>query len=235
MILVIFAELHTDRLVERALIRVRGLREVRETLSRGEAGAAEVERCLEVAGHAIARLGRPEACFTQIEATPFKGGARLGNGLEITDEVLAKRYGKDGQFFVYLLSLGYDTGAMMKELNGDYALYHFHYYIARTLLLLIGKELHELAEASHPRTSLVRIPVRLEGEEVLQELPEPEETGKEPARRNWDPAKVARLLPFLEGCRTRLEVTQAGCLKPLFSIVGLMVGTPHIDDDGMDA
>jgi len=215
---VISTDLDSDGLLEQAVQRVRRLREVRETIALNETSAAEVERCLTTAQAAMAKLWQPEACYKQIEFWPIDGGVMIDDTLAIREERLAKRCTKDSLFFVYNHSLGYDSRHMMDEFEGDYALYHFHYYIGRTLLLLIGREFYDQAMAQFPQLRLFRFPIPL-----------PVESAQQYAMKNkhyWDPGKIARILPMLKGCRTNLSVTEAGCISPLFTIIGVMLGTP---------
>jgi hypothetical protein len=215
---VISTDLDSGRLLEQALERVRRLREVRETIALNETSAAEVERCLTTAQAAMAKLWQPEACYKQIEFRPIDGGVMIDDTLAIREERLAKRYTKDSLLFVYNHSLGYDSRHMMDEFEGDYALYHFHYYIGRTLLLLIGREFYDQATAQFPQLRLFRFPIPL-----------PVESEQQRAMKRmhyWDPDKIARILPLLKGSRTNLAVTEAGCISPMFTIVGVMLGTP---------
>jgi hypothetical protein len=215
---VISTNLDGDRLLEQALERVRRLREVRETIALNETSAAEVERCLTVAHSAMAKLWRPEACYRQIEFRPIDGGVMIDDKLAICEERMAKRCAEESLLFVYNHSLGYDSRHMMDEFEGDYALYHFHYYIGRTLLLLIGREFYDQARVRFPHLRLFRFPIPLPVELAQQQAAK--------KKHYWDPDKVARLLPLLKGSKTNLAVTEAGCISPVFTILGVMLGTP---------
>jgi hypothetical protein len=166
----------------------------------------------------MAKLWQPEACYKQVEFRPVTGGVMMEDKLAIREERLAKRYTEDSLLFVYSHSLGYDTRHMMEEFAGDYSLYHFHYYLGRTLLLMIGREFYDQAKARFPHLQLFRFPIPLPEESAQQD-----EVNR---KHYWDPDKVAQLLPLLKGSKTNLAVTEAGCISPLFTILGVMLGTP---------
>ena len=130
-----FTKLDNKALLRQAAIKVRRLREVRETIAVGIEAAEEVERCLAVANDAMEKLMVPEACYEHASCQLLPNGLLLDNRIKVIEPKLVKCYSDDALVFVYNLSLGYDASQMMKELAGDYALYHFHYYIGRTLLL----------------------------------------------------------------------------------------------------
>jgi hypothetical protein len=215
---VIFTELDNDRLLDQAMVRVRRLREVRETMGLNETATAQVEHCLTTAQAAMAKMWQPEACYSQTEIRPIDGGVMIGGEIAIREERVAKRYTEDSSLFVYNHSLGYDARLMMDELEGDYALYHFHYYIGKALLLLIGREFYGQAKAQFPHLRLFRFPIPLPVESAQQH--------QVLRKHYWDPEKIAQILPLLKGSRTDLGVTEAGCISPLFTIIGVMLGTP---------
>ncbi len=214
--------LSTDDLQTEATSKVLRLREIRETIAQGGNAASEVEKCLSIAARAVAHLSRPEACFGEVQATPVEGGIALINGPEILNDRLCARLEEQthepARIYIYGLSLGYDTGQMMAELNGDYSLYHFHYYISRTMLQLIGRELINQVRTRFEDRSWYRFPVlsQIDSDPLMF-------SGSITKKHYWDPERIAMLLPYLNESQTRYKVTDAGCISPLFSIIGIML------------
>lgn len=204
-------------LLEQASAKVMHLREIRETLAAGQHASREVKQCLVRAAEAIQKLSRLEACFGKAEAERIDGGVALQGGPQIIHQKLAARMDKQSSVYTYALSLGYDSKQMMTELKGDYSIYHFHYYLGRTLLQLIGREFIRQVRAGSPDYQWSRFPVlvQMEGEPLVSLK-----------NHYWDPQRIAQLLPLFRETRTHFSVTEAGCISPLFSIVGIMLRTP---------
>jgi hypothetical protein len=213
---VITVDLQQEDLLSHAMANLRALREIRETLAQGAIATREVETCLALARAAMIKLWQPEACYVKLDARLDDKGIALKNGLTLAEPKLRKSFDEESELFAYGLSLGYDAQAMMQELEGDYALYHFHYLLGRTLLLLMGRQLFAHAKATYPGHHLQRFAIPLVLTEALD--------GPVPVRpgNRWDPEKIAQLLPFLKASKTDIEVTEAGCLSPLFTMIGLM-------------
>jgi len=214
--------LSKDDLLASASVKVLRLREIRETLALGDHAAREVKDCLAVAAESIAKLSRPEACFIEVKARQVEGGVVLHHGIEILHEKLSEKMNEHGLIYIYGLSLGYDSGQMMSDLGGDYSLYHFQYYVGRTMLQLMGKDFIRQVRERFPDRQWFRFPV----------LTQMEGAPRMPAEliskiHYWDPDRLARLLPLLNESKTQFKVTDAGCISPLFSIVGIMLSMPE--------
>jgi|TARA_B100001971_G_scaffold214166_1_gene250227 hypothetical protein len=212
--------LDKERLLIEASAKVNRLREIRETIALGEQASREVKQCLNHARRAISKLSRPEACFGEVDAEWIDGGVALKEGPEIFHERLNARMAERSNLYTYSLSLGYESSQMMAELNGDYSIYHFHYYIGRTLLQLMGRQFIQQVRELFPDCHWSRFPVlvQMEGDALLS-------PGRI-KRHYWDPERIVQLLPLFKDTRTHFSVTEAGCISPLFSIIGIMLSTP---------
>ena len=201
--------------------KVSRLREVRETIALGEHASREVKQCLGHASDAIRKLSRLEACFRQADAERIDGGVLLKQGSRIFHDRLNARMTECSKIYTYSLSLGYDSGKMMEELNGDYSIYHFHYYIGRTLLQLVGRQFIRHVRTQFPNCQWSRfsVLVQMEGDRLPA-------SGSNMKKHYWDPERIVQLLPLFDDASTRFSVTEAGCISPLFSIIGIMLSTP---------
>jgi hypothetical protein len=210
-------QLNPTELLDEADVRTRRLREIRETLNLGPPASSEVESCLSEVKQRIFELIQPEACFREIDGSATTTSLDLGSDLTLKHKKLTNMGDQINGIYAYALSLGYDSSTMMQKLNNDYALYHFHYYIARTCLLLINRRFYDQVCSDYPDSNWHRFPVLVQMDD---------NQASEPLKRHyWDPMQIARILAKLPDTRTQFQVTDAGCITPIFSIIGVMVST----------
>lgn len=209
--------LNPTQLLDEADVRTRRLREIRETLKLGPPASTEVDSCLSEVKQMILELIRPEACLSEIPGSASTDSLCLGSDLTLKHKKLTKIGNQINGIYAYALSLGYDSTTMLQKLNNDYALYHFHYYIARTCLLLINRSFYDQVCTNYPDSNWHRFPVLVQMND--------NETPDHMKRHYWDPLQIAQVLDMLPDTRTPFQVTDAGCITPIFSIIGVMVST----------
>lgn len=206
--------LDREALLAEALRRVDGRRDIGRAFDRLGPARSELADCLQAALACVQQLARPAAAVVC---------ARLPElGRELTGiDALAGHEALEARGFVYLVTCGYDSRDALAWLQGDYTSYHLQDAISRELVFAIGREVSRWLRAERPDWRFTR--------QVLRDGSAPAAGGA----RRWDPRRIAPLLSWFDNSGLGVGTTTAGVLIPLHSVLGVMLGKPATDTDGI--
>jgi hypothetical protein len=198
-----------EALLAEAHARVTGRRTVRSTLDQAGAAAEELQACVDAGWRCVSTLARPAAAVLPLDASRLDGELhRWHAGLE--------RRSPGTEPFAYLVTCGYDSRDAFRQLDGDYAGYHFQDAFARELVFALGRLVGRQLRAAWPTWRFTREVIGGAG---------PQAACGASASAGWEPRMVAALLRPLGGA-LGVAAASSGALVPLHSLLGVMTGVP---------
>ncbi|HJV88211.1 MAG TPA: hypothetical protein VJ698_22265 [Noviherbaspirillum sp.] len=221
-----YIDFDRDDLLTQAHDRVANRRDVERVRKGTDAAYEQLSECLALALRCVQTLAKPAAAVIEVNAAEILHDLTHGDEpLLLTPRVEPSTAG-DVKACLYLVTCGLDSREAMRWLESDYAAYHFQNEIARELVFAVARHTHRSVCADHPGHRFVRHAIRTE-------MPTPHGAvrGNGGASRLWDPRGVGRLLQRFGSDALAVSTTSAGCLTPLHSLLGLMIGTPLCGDE----
>lgn len=222
------ASLHTklDRvsLLAEAYRRTLGRKEVQRALQKGGSVKSEVEQCLGAAFRCVESLCEPGGQICEVSTEKVANGVRLGRDTVIHSVKMRDELTRGAKAYVYLATCGYDSQKALRWLDGDYSIYHFQNMIGRELLYSIGRHQYHNTRVDFPQYHFARYAVKMRNEcfgdnatEAISLMPD-----------YWDARKVISLLDCFDKGALGVFATDSGCLSPVHSLLGVMMGVPVI-------
>jgi hypothetical protein len=199
--------------------KLRKQKEIRRTILRDSQASSEIDDCLKQSAMLLQEFMKPDYRICEVDAVLKDGVLSIGN-CEISESPLLKAITKNSKFFLYLITLNYDSEAMMKRLESDYVLYHFQHILGRESLFALGRNLFDDYSKVYSNLKLKRHPIKMRKESY-----EISNTDCNEGEDNyWDPTVVTNLKEYFKGDDMGVQVTPSGCFSPLQTILGIMVG-----------
>jgi len=200
----------TEDLLEEAHRRVLGMREVKGSMKDGKEAA--ILESLEEAKALVLRYAKPGGYFKKIAVSSNESILEIEN-VSLDNAHMAEKLKDSRECLIYMVSLCYDTRDVMAEVKEDYGLYMFHHYLGRTMLFMAGQELHKLIQKKESK-DWKRVAF-LENSVSLG-------TGEDTCSVLWDASAIGKLFPLFLKNSLGVSITEAGCLNPLYSLMGMM-------------
>jgi hypothetical protein len=214
-----------DELLFEAEQKLRKQKEIKRTLERDELARNEVDNCLKQSVELLAEVMVPDfrVCSVSVER---KGNSINIGGIEIKDTPMVRSISEEASFYLYLVSLKYDSQQVLNILKGDYVIYHFQHILGREVLFAMARKLHREYSHSHPEFRFKRHAIKMK-KECYEHSTNDETSGED---NYWDPIIVTNLIDNFENNNLGVQVTQSGCFSPLQTILGVMVGNKNNGD-----
>jgi hypothetical protein len=206
-------------LLREAENKLRKQQEIRRTANRDALASNEINDCLLEASKILSTEMKPDYRICEVDVKTSGNSLTIGN-YTIDNTPLSKVIKLDSKFYLYLISLKYDSEKIMNTLNGDYVIYHFQHILGREALFAMGREVHKKHCELYSNYVFKRHPIKMRKESYETINPD-DNCGED---NYWDPKIVTSLIDCFKGDRMGIKVTQSGCFSPLQTILGVMVG-----------
>ncbi|MBF0277723.1 MAG: hypothetical protein HQM13_08035 [SAR324 cluster bacterium] len=205
-------KIDSDQLLDETCQKIKSSPAVRQTISKNAMASGEIDDCIREANQALKKIIAPKAAYIPVSTELTEHGVKLKNGMILENRNMVRQYPLKKQTFVYLVTAGYDTQDAFRELNSDYIVYHFQHLIAKTYIVKYAQQFHIEMQWPFPGLKFVRYSVLMKG------------YGHTNGKDYWDPLMVRELISHFGENSLGVEVTEAGCFSPLYTLAGITMG-----------
>lgn len=210
-----------DKILTEAHGRVANRRDVERVSQREPAVGDQLTECLDLAFHCVRTLAKPAAAVIEVDTDEIVLDLMHGDEPLLLTPNVDQTLARSSKARLYLVTCGFDSREAMRWLNNDYTAYHFQDEIAREMVFALARHTHRSVCADYPGYRFVRHAIRTETITSCGMG-----AGGGGTLRQWDPRRVGRLLQRFGSASLGVSTTSAGCLMPLHSLLGLMIGAP---------
>lgn len=200
--------------------RLRRQREMKLTAARDDQSKAELDTCFAECRMALFDVCQPAYAFCTLDVKAEGNCVHVGDAV-IEGTPMAAAITPQSRTMAYLMTLSYDSQAMLASLNNDYVIYHFQHLLGREVLFALGREIFNQHCALHPEMKFRRHAIKMRKDAFDAQAP-----ASEAVDNYWDPAIVTTLLGCFGENNLGVSVTASGCFSPLQTLLGVMVGNP---------
>lgn len=194
--------------------KLRRQKEFTKTFADNPEAEEEIDGCLAQARSALYDICDPRVYVKEVSLCN-DGDALLFGAARVENSPLNEAFDEGATALAYLLTLSYDSKAMLQSLDNDYVIYHFQHVLGREVLFALGRAVHKTINYRFGK-KFKRHSIRMRKEEV-------EAVSKDEKINYWDPQVVASLLSNFDDCNCGIRVNESGCFDPLQTILGIMI------------